>query len=148
MHRVFTSWLSRPLFVCLLPVMIVTLFLSLQEQPINWFLKSGTSIAVVCAIGWTLLQMARTPAEVSFRNDRVLIKTFLEASLQKKTSNWHYVIDVDIVRKDAAPLVTAITYGHTAFEFKENEWDQIKELTKRLHEAQQHYEHTVKSRVS
>ncbi len=128
--------------------MISTLFLSLQEQPIGWLLKSGTSIAVACAIGWTLLQMARTPAEVSFRNDRVLIKTFLEASLKTKTSNWHYVIDVNVINRDASPLVTAITYGHTAFEFKKSEWEQFSEMTRLLQEAKQHYEDRVRSRVT
>lgn len=120
--------------------------MALQSQLIADFLKTGTAIAVCCAIGWTLLQMARTPATVSFRNDRVLIKSFLEVSFQKKTNKWHYVIDVQTSRPQNAPYVTAITYGHTAFEFKQPDWEHFQKLTDHLQHAMQHYEHVVQLR--
>lgn len=129
-----------------MPVMITTLFMALQAQLIADFLKTGTAIAVCCAIGWTLLQMARTPAIVSFRNERVLIKSFLEASFQKRTNRWHYVIDVQASRPKDAPNVTAVTYGHTAFEFKQPDWEHFQDLTNHLHHAKEHYERVVQSR--
>ena len=43
-----------------------------------------------------MLQIARTPAEVSFRNDRVLVKTFLEATRKITAARWHHVIDVNM----------------------------------------------------
>ncbi len=146
--RIFVNALSRPLVVCLMPVMICTLFLALQELQIGFFLKSGTSIAVLCATGWTFLQLGRTPAIVSFRNDRVLIKTFLEASLKPNTRKWDYVIDVKVIKNAATPTVTAVTYGHTAFEFKEEDWANLKELTHYLFEAKRHYGDKVKASVT
>ncbi len=126
--------------------MITTLFMALQEQLISDFLKSGTAIAVCCAAAWTLLQMARTPAIVSFRNERVLIKSFLAASLQKQTNRWHYIIDVQVSRPKNEPFVTAVTYGHTAYEFKQPDWEQFQELTDHLQYARQHYDHVVQLR--
>ena len=126
-----------------MPVMISTLVLVLQEQQIGFFLKTGTSIALLCASGWTVLQMARTPAEVSFRNDRVLIKTFLEASIKPDLEKWHYVIDVRKHNRMQTPAVAAVTYGHTTFDFRENEWAQFKLLMQRLMEAREHYSNKV-----
>lgn len=126
--------------------MVTTLFMALQEQLISDFLKTGTAIAVCCAAAWTLLQMARTPAIVSFRNERVLIKSFLEASFPKRSNKWHYVIDVEVSRPKNEPLVTAVTYGHTAFEFKQPDWEEFQSLTTHLQQARQHYEHVVQLR--
>ncbi len=127
--------------------MITTLFMALQEQLITDFLKTGTAIAVCCAAGWTLLQMARTPATVSFRNERVLIKSFLESSLPKRQNKWHYVIDVQVSKPINEPFVTAITYGHTAFEFKQQDWEHFKALTNHLEHSRQHYEQVVQTRL-
>ncbi len=131
-----------------MPVMICTLFLALQEQQIAWFLKTGTSIAVPSAAGWTLLQLARTPAMVSFRNERVRVTTFLEASLHPEKVKWDYVIDVKAANQNTSPFVTAITYGHTAYEFKEHDWGQLKLMSELLQEARLNYEIKVRTFVS
>ena len=130
-----------------MPVMVITLLMALQEQLIADFLKTGTAIAVCCAAGWTLLQMARTPATVSFRNERVLIKSFLETSLPKRQNKWHYVIDVQVSKPKNEPLITAVTYGHTAFEFNQQDWEQFEDLTDHLKHARQHYEQVVQTRL-
>lgn len=143
----FGGWVTKPLISCLTPVMVCTLFLALQEQQIGSFLKSGTSIAVLCAVSWTLLQLARTPALVSFRNERVRVTTFLEVSLHPEQVKWDYVIDVKPANQNASPFVTAITYGHTAFEFKEHDWEDLKLMSELLHEARLNYEIKVRTSV-
>lgn len=146
--RMFGGWVSKPLAMSLMPVMICTLFLALQEQQIGWFLKFGTSIAVLSAGSWTLLQLARTPALVSFRNERVRVTTFLEASLHPEKVKWDYVIDVQTTNQNTSPFVTAITYGHTAYEFKKHDWEELKLMSQLLQEARLNYEIKVRSIAS
>lgn len=124
--------------------MIYTLFLMLQAKPIVSFVKFGTAIAFVVAAGWTLLQLARTPATVSFRNDRVLIRNFLDATLRPNVKKWHYVIDVR-VSDHGTPSATVVTHGHTTYEFKAKDWNQLKKLTQLLLNARQRYEEKVRS---
>ena len=128
--------------------MIAALFMALQELQIDTFLKISTPVAVCIAIGWAALQIARTPAEVAFRNDRVLVKTFLEASQKKGLDKWHHVIDVKVVYRASVPRVTSIVYGHTAFEFKESDWTDLQLLTTRLMHAKQRYERKVNAAIS
>ena len=117
----------------------------LQQRDIDWFVKTGTPIAVILAAGWTALQMARTPAYVSFRNDRVLVQTFLEASTQFRAKKWHFVIDVQSVGHAKSPTATKITYGHTSFEFKSSEWKQFGLLTNQLIAAKMQYDSKVRA---
>ena len=117
----------------------------LQAKPIASFVKFGTSIAFVVAAGWTVLQLARTPAIVSFRNDRVLIRNFLDTTLRPDVKKWHYVIDVQVSLSAASQSTTVVTYGHTSYEFKARDWPQLKKLTQHLLEARQWYEEKVRS---
>ena len=132
----------------MLPVMIFTLFLMLQQQDIGWLVKFGTPIAIMLAAGWTALQMARTPAFVSFRNDRVLVQTFLEATTQFRAKKWHFVIDVQTVGHAGSPSAIKITYGHTSFEFKSSDWKHFGLLANQLDAAKKQYENKVRASIT
>lgn len=147
-YRIFSSWLSYPLATCLMPVMIVVLFQMLLGLPIESTLKFGTPIAGLLAAGWTLLQMSRIPAFVAFDDNRVLIKTFLEASTGISRARWHYVIDVKTTGATNAPKTTSVTYGHTSYLFKATDWKDLSSLTQQLHLARENYNITVQKRVS
>ncbi len=133
---------------CMLPVMILALFLSLQGALIDTFLKIGIPIAAFLAAGWALHQMTVTPAEVSFRNDRVLIKTFYDAALKSHFDRWHHVIDTKQLKRPPAPAVTSATHGHTKFDFKENDWEDFNLLTELLFEANRLYTLKVSDAIS
>ena len=54
----------RPLAVCMLPVMIVTLVVVLQGLPVTVAAGVGGPLAVLCAAAWTAFRLRMTVAEL------------------------------------------------------------------------------------
>jgi hypothetical protein len=135
LRRIVGSALTRPLIASTTPVMLITLFESLQGRPITDLMKYGFLLAFAGALGWTMLQLARTPAVILFREGRVRIRTLLALALRSQSGPWQFVIDL---KRDSVSM--ALTLGHRIYELKKSEWNEFAELSHMLEEARRTYD--------
>lgn len=120
----------QPLVFCLTTVMILTLTMALLGMPIVDVARYGAVVAILAAAAWTVFQLARTPARVSFRNDLVQVRSALEVPLKPERArrDWQFVIDLE-----ERPGTVRVTIGHTSLEFLRKDWPDFEEMVKHFH---------------
>lgn len=114
--------------------MLITLFEALQGRPITNLLKYGFVISFAGALIWTLLQLARTPAVIMFKQGRVRIKTMLDMAIHAKPGRWQFIIDL---KREAASI--NLTLGHRIYDLKRDDWADFATIARMLDEAQHEY---------
>lgn len=134
LRRIVGGALTKPLIASVTPVMLITLFEALQGRPIADLLRYGFIISSACALIWTLLQLARTPAVITFKHGRVRISTLLDMAIRTRPGKWQFIIDLK-----QEPSVIGFTLGHRIYDLKKDDWADFASIGRMLDEAQNEY---------
>lgn len=114
---IFTQWLVRPLAVCSLPLMVMTLVDVLQGRDILRYLIFGFPAAVAFASAWTSLRMRAAPAEIAISGPFAEVRTVLDVLSGRPPRPWRIVLEV---RKSEDGFQVAI--GESVFELVDDDW--------------------------
>jgi len=121
--------LARPLAMCVLPVMIVTLLAVLQGFPVTFFLVWLFPAAFIIAFSWTTFRLKRAPAELSVFRDQAAIRTVWECAFHQPAT-WDRVLDVRNYDK-----WIFVTIGLHSYEINQYEWPLFQDIHSALKAA-------------
>lgn len=113
----YAQWLVRPLAVCMLPIMILTLVEVLQGGDVLPYLYVGFPAAIILASLWTGFRMRSAPAEIVVSGPFAEVRTVLEVLSGTASRPWRIVLEV---RKSADHIQLAL--GESVYDFAVSEW--------------------------
>lgn len=113
----YAEWLVRPLAICILPIMIVTLVEVLRGQQILGYVYFGVPIAFALASGWTAYRIRTVPAELVLSGPFAEVRTVTDALRKPPSRPWRIVLDA---RFSDHQMTVAI--GESVYELVRAEW--------------------------
>ena len=126
----YAQWLVRPLAVCSLPVMILTLVEVLQGHYILPYLYAAFPAAFLVASAWTAYRIRTAPAEVAVAGPYAEVRTVRDVLSGRVPSPWRLVLEV---RKSEDHLLLAV--GESVYELSDDEWPDRLRLLRALQAA-------------
>ena len=123
----YAQWLVKPLGVCALPIMVLTLVDVLQGKDILPYLLFGFPAAVILASLWTAYRMRSAAAEVVIAGPYAEVRTVLDVLSRKPRKPWRIVLDV---RRSDDFIQLAV--GESVFELPTSEWPEVGRLMQAL----------------
>jgi len=108
----------RPLGVCMLPVMIVTLVAMLEGQQVLSAIYVGFPVALSLAAAWTWIRIRDIIVEIHVGEDRIAVRSLYDAAMPEKDLHWSRLLDA---RRDGSRL--SLQIGHEEFRLEEHDWD-------------------------
>ncbi len=125
----FARAYTRPLPAVLLPLMIVSLAVALQDGNVTPFLTLYFPLAFAGCAAWALFWLYRRTVEVRLDGQGVCLRTAWEVATDQPC-RWHAVYGV----RYGVPWI-AFAWGHTAVELNETEWPEAPALLQALRTA-------------
>lgn len=126
----YGQWLVRPLAMCSLPIMILTLVDVLQGRSILPYLFFGFPAALALASAWTGFRMRSAAAEIAIDGPYAEVRTVLDVLSRRPPNPWRMVLDV---RKSEDHFQVAI--GESVFELPDSDWPEVGQLVRALQTA-------------
>ncbi len=114
----FASELVRPLGVCMLPVMVVTLFAMLEGQQVLAAIYVGFPAALLLASAWTWIRIRDIIVEIHVGEDRIAVRSLYAAAAPEKDLHWSRLLDA---RRESSRV--SLQIGHEEFRLDEKDWD-------------------------
>lgn len=121
---VFTAALVRPLGICMMPVMLITLAAMLQGNPVLSALYVWFPVALAVAAAWTWIRVRDVIVEIHISENAVAVRSLLEAAEPQAPLSWRRLLDART--DDGKKLV--LTLGHEEFRLYRNEWSHADDL--------------------
>lgn len=115
---VFASELVRPLGVCMLPVMVVTLVAMLEGQEVLAAIYTGFPLALLVASAWTWIRTRDIIVEIHVDDDRIAVRSLYDAAAPEKELHWSRLLDA---RREGGRITLQI--GHEEFRLEDRDWD-------------------------
>lgn len=115
---VFASELIRPLGMCMLPVMLVTLVGMLEGARIMSALYVGFPAALAIAAIWTWVRVRDTIVEVHLGDGVMAIRSLIDAAAPARPLVWMRLFDVRM----SGPDRILFTLGLEEFRLVRSEW--------------------------
>lgn len=122
--------LGRPIAVCMLPVMIVTVVAVLQGYPVIPYVWFGSGVALLLASLWTTFRLQRDLAEIHVHQAFAAVRSVWDVSQQTRELRWYRVLDLRDYR-----TWSLATIGLTSYEINWDEWPEYEQLKEALREA-------------
>lgn len=129
----FARAFVRPLAAFMLPVMIVTLVLTLQQLPIEVMLYAAAPAAVALAASWTIFRLQTTLAEIHVRPGAAAARTVWETLASPRMLRWEPILDLRRTRRSLE-----LSLGHATYELHDDRWPDADGLLAALQAARDH----------
>ena len=126
---VYGRALASPLAACVVPIMLLTLAAALQGRFLTLYLYGGLPAALLLAVAWTRLRLARTPAEVRVRSDAAALRTVYDCA-RGRPPRWKRVFDLR-----QAPASVEVAIGRDTYELRHTDWPEHEALLAALRRA-------------
>lgn len=121
---VFTAALVRPLGVCMMPVMLITLAAMLQGNPVLSALYVWFPVALAVAGAWTWIRVRDVIVEIHLTDDAVAVRSLMDAAEPQAPLSWRRLLDA---RVEGGTRLT-VTLGHEEFRLFRSDWAHADDL--------------------